>query len=153
MKKSQKGFTLIELMIVVAIVAIISAIAIPNFLKYQVRSRQSEARTNLGSLGTAAEAYRAEFDTYVTSIDQLGWDAQGILRYDYGYNGTAINYVNGSNVLAFDVATNAVAATETTFLAAAEGNVDMDPGEDCWTFNQDRVLNNTTNDELQNSLC
>ena len=140
-------------MIVVAIIGILSAIAIPSFLGFQTRSRQAEAKTNLGSLGSAAEAYRAEFDTYVTSIDQLGWDAQGILRYDYGYNGTAINYINGSNVLAFDVAANAVASTKTTFLAAAEGNVDMDPGEDCWTFDQNRVLNNTNNDELQDSLC
>ncbi len=63
---AKKGFTLIELMIVVAIIGILAAIAIPNFLKYQAKSKQSEAKMNLGSLGTSAEAYHAEKDTYNT---------------------------------------------------------------------------------------
>ena len=60
----KKGFTLIELMIVVAIIGILAAIAIPNFLKYQAKSKQSEAKMNLGSLGTSAATYHAENDNY-----------------------------------------------------------------------------------------
>ncbi len=50
--RSKKGFTLIELMIVVAIIGILAAIAIPNFLKFQAKSKQSEAKSNLGAIFT-----------------------------------------------------------------------------------------------------
>ncbi len=63
-RNNQKGFTLIELMIVVAIIGILAAIAIPNFLNYQLKSKTAEAKTNLGGVKTALESYRAEYDTY-----------------------------------------------------------------------------------------
>ena len=63
--KGQKGFTLIELMIVVAIIGILAAIAIPNFLQYQMKSRQSEAKTNLQAIKTSEVAFQAERGCYV----------------------------------------------------------------------------------------
>jgi len=63
--KGQKGFTLIELMIVVAIIGILAAIAIPNFLQYQLKSRQSEAKTNLQAIKTSEVAFQAEQGCYV----------------------------------------------------------------------------------------
>ncbi len=62
--KGQKGFTLIELMIVVAIIGILAAIAIPNFLQYQMKSRQSEAKTNLQAIKTSEVAFQAERGCY-----------------------------------------------------------------------------------------
>ena len=58
--KGQKGFTLIELMIVVAIIGILAAIAIPNFVAYQAKSKQSEAKVSLGAIFTSAVAFQAE---------------------------------------------------------------------------------------------
>jgi type IV pilus assembly protein PilA len=63
--KGQKGFTLIELMIVVAIIGILAAIAIPNFLTYQLKSRQAEAKTNLQAIKTSEIAFQAERGCYI----------------------------------------------------------------------------------------
>jgi type IV pilus assembly protein PilA len=77
MRRIQAGFTLIELMIVVAIIAILAALAIPNFARFQVRSRQSEARTNLRAIFTTLEAQRAETGRYSTCNGFCGFTVQG----------------------------------------------------------------------------
>lgn len=58
--RKQEGFTLIELMIVVAIIGILAAIAIPNFIEYQRKSRTSEAKTNVMSIKTAQMTFQGE---------------------------------------------------------------------------------------------
>lgn len=62
---TRRGFTLIELMIVVAIIGVLAAIAIPNFIRYQLRAKSSEAKTVLGGIKTSQESFRAEYDLYV----------------------------------------------------------------------------------------
>ena len=54
-KKMQKGFTLVEIMIVVAIIAILAAIAIPNFIKYRTESQNNACVSTMASIQTAAE--------------------------------------------------------------------------------------------------
>lgn len=71
-RTNQKGFTLIELMIVVAIIGILAAIAIPNFLQYQLKAKTSEAKTNIGSIRTSQEAFKAEHDFYATCVNNPG---------------------------------------------------------------------------------
>lgn len=68
--RSSKGFTLIELMIVVAIIGILAAIAIPNFLQYQMKSRQSEAKTNLQAIRTSEIAFQAEKGCYIGALPE-----------------------------------------------------------------------------------
>lgn len=104
------GFTLIELMIVVAIIGILAAIAIPNFVKFQCRSKQSEAKINLKSLYVAQQGYHAEYDLYpsvadATSTNFLGWRPEGkVMRYNYSavgggstFTGTALGTTDSVN--------------------------------------------------------
>jgi type IV pilus assembly protein PilA len=60
-----RAFTLIEMMIVVAIIGILAATAIPNFRRFQFRSKSAEAKTNLAAIRTAEVAHLAEFGFYV----------------------------------------------------------------------------------------
>ncbi len=85
MLKGKKGFTLIELMIVVAIIGILAAIAIPNFLKFQAKSKQSEAKANLGAIYTGQISFFGEANTF-GDFDQINWAPSGTPRYRYTLN-------------------------------------------------------------------
>ena len=63
--RNRKGFTLVELMIVVAIIGILAAIAIPNFLQFRLKAKTSEAKSNLGAIRSTEVAYFAEWNFYV----------------------------------------------------------------------------------------
>jgi len=61
------GFTLIELMIVIAILGVLAALAIPNFQRFQLRAKSSEAKTNLAAIRSIENAYYAEFNVFVAA--------------------------------------------------------------------------------------
>lgn len=63
-KDNQKGFTLIELMIVVAIIGILAAIAIPQFATYRVKAQNKAPQSDLRNLATSLESYYADYQEY-----------------------------------------------------------------------------------------
>jgi len=72
MRNKQKGFSLIELLIVVAIILIIAAIAIPNLLRSKIAANQASAVGSLRTLNTACIAYSTSYGQFPAALTNLG---------------------------------------------------------------------------------
>ncbi len=126
--QQQKGFTLIELMIVVAIIGILAAIAIPNFLRYQAKSRQSEARTNLGAIFVAETSFFGEQTRY-GSFAEVGYNLAGVSnRYNYGGPTAGGTGGNNAQCAPSQEGSNMLSNTGDCIAAGVVGLREADPG-------------------------
>ena len=87
-KQSEKGFTLVELLVVIIIIGILAAIALPNFLNQGAKAKQTEAKQNIGLINRTQTAYRSENAIFASTFDLL---ATGTLTGGTGATSTA-NY-------------------------------------------------------------
>jgi len=101
--RKSKGFTLVELMIVVAIIGILAAIAIPNFNTFTTKAKQSEVKVNMGGIYTSQISYFVENDRYASDFfydagtcslqPVLPWkpESQKEMRYTYDMGGNCLH--------------------------------------------------------------
>jgi type IV pilus assembly protein PilA len=171
--KNNQGFTLIELMVVVAIIGILSAIAVPNYQKFQGRARQSEAKTELAGIYTTEQAFAVEQGTFTTCLSDIGYtvDAAAKVYYTHGFqvigavgsreasitpalacsNAAETEHVNyfkatasaGGAKTAFADLVAAETVTSPNTFTAGAHGRVAAPGNDVWTITEGKVLTNT----------
>jgi type IV pilus assembly protein PilA len=88
-KQPSKGFTLVELLVVIIIIGILAAISLPNFMNQTAKAKQSEARQNISLINKAQNVYRTEKSKFANKFDDLaiavlkGNTSDSTLNYDY----------------------------------------------------------------------
>ena len=165
------GFTLVELMIVVAIIGVLSAVAVPNFRRYQAKAKTSEAKLQLSSLYAAQTSLQVDYDTFATCLNSMGYDAPSKGYYGIGFNAdnttqnavvrtaggvcvdgqhkvvpTTVTVVGGRSVTTALVANASWTATASTFTAGASGYVSPDTSTtlDSWSIDNNKELSHVT---------
>lgn len=162
-----RGFTLIELMIVAAIGSILASIAIPQFMSFRGRAQQAEAKANLGSVFKTQKALLGERNSYSDNLATLGWQPEGELHYIIGFTSDSTPASSGLNDTAELASVTAISTramvhrfglplteadlptspvSQTAFTIGAAGNIDGDADLDRWTLNDANVLEAVTPD-------
>lgn len=147
MQQKQCGFTLIELMIVVAIVAFLSMISVPSFMRFLSKAKRAEAYMNLGSIYIAQKAYHAEHGKYSTVLngpDSVGWKPEGYsgggpnerFYYTYGFAGGQEGQSHFTGKLNTPISGQETKADQNGFTAIAIGDIDGDGQPDILTVNE-----------------
>ena len=105
LRKGSKGFTLIELMIVVAIIGILAAVAIPRFADLVRKSREAATKGNLGTIRSAASIYYADNEgLWPVSLTNLGGIFSGVYKYLEGLPSCNVGaYNHGASTAETDV--------------------------------------------------
>ncbi|MBW4639530.1 MAG: prepilin-type N-terminal cleavage/methylation domain-containing protein [Gloeocapsa sp. UFS-A4-WI-NPMV-4B04] len=122
-KRKDEGFTPIELPVVIIIIGILSAIALPSFLNQASKARQSEARTNIGALNRTQQSYYLENQAFTNNITSLGI---GIKNSDnYNFSATGADVTNAVGNLAESKKPDLKAYTDGVFRADAQNTVSV----------------------------
>lgn len=99
-RRMRRGFTLIELMIVVAIIGILAAVAVPNFIDATDEAKAARIQADLSTIGSAVELYYVKNGSYPTALSQLVSDSDGkngYLRSEPKPPANDLTYELGSN--------------------------------------------------------
>lgn len=146
----KNGFSLIEIMIVLAIIALLTMIAVPNLMRFIAKAKRSEAYIQLRNLYLSEKTYFMEKQKYTNNLtgpDSLGWDVKGEdLYYTYGFQGAdGKSNVVGSLKTPSSALSNSY-ADKNGFKLSAAGDIDNDGKLDILSINQDGKITIVSDD-------
>lgn len=135
MRKYMRGVTLMELMIVVVIVGILTAVAYPSYRQYAAKAKRNEAKAALLQIATLQERHYLQNNTYTTDMTNLGFAAAGCNTTDTGSYSVC---VNNADTNTFDATATYQKSDEEkskceTFTMDGSGAKGSTPYNDCWT--------------------
>lgn len=135
MRKTMRGITLTELMIVVVIVGILSALAYPSYRQYVARAKRNEAKAALLQIATNQERFYLQNNTYTTDMTNLGFNVAGNFLSDTESYIIDVGAADASDFAATATYQNAddEAGKCATFTIDGRGNKGSAPLADCWT--------------------
>lgn len=151
MSMAKSGFSLIELMIVVAIIGLLAMLAVPSFTRFLAKTKRTEAYVNLSSIYASQKAYWAEHGKYSSALlgeNSIGWKPEGYqgggagenFYYTYGFPGAeGKNYVTGK-LSGSSAHLAAAKATDNSFIAVAAGDIDGDGKMDILTVDENNNI-------------
>lgn len=147
-----KGFTLIELMIVVAIIAFLAMVSIPSFVRFLAKAKRAEAYMNLNSIYAAQKAYWMENGHYCGTLNGpggIGWKPEGYhgggaderyyYTYGFGNGGEGTHYFTGKLTTASSHLQQAHAGKD-SFLILAAGDIDGDGEPDILSVDENNNI-------------
>jgi len=145
----------IGLMFFLFIIGLITAMGIPNFLKFNAKAKNSEAKTNLGAIYVAQLSYFSNANTYAGGphvFTLINWEPAGQNRYAYYCQGAWIpnklpaggaRVPEPGDIWPYEIKPE---SSKTGFTCMAVGNIDNDDTADVWTINDAKILRNLVND-------
>lgn len=151
-KMKRQGFTLIELMIVIAIIGFLAMVSVPSFMRFLAKAKRAEAYMQLNSIYAAEKSYWAEHGTYSSVLlgqGGIGWKPEGYsgggknekFYYTYGFSGggEGRGYVTGK--LETPASNLGISkADKDGFVAVAAGDIDGDGKPDILTIDQNNTI-------------
>jgi len=124
----QQGFNLLEVMISLILITLLTGVAVPEYLKTVVKTKQMEARTMLPSIFMSQKVYKLEFGTYAKRIEELSIKLPDNKKYEYN-----LELDEGNN----------------TYIVTAVANLDSDDAIDTWTINEKNQLIHMLDDAVE----